>query len=127
MSINPNDPHAPQPATYRSSDNVPSVRTLAPVPRFPVIEGQPTDQEPPAPDSAQSPSTLTRDHQGQTLGTGPAATLHLQTRQIKPSTLQVPTVFDPKQGKHVPVVPPVKDESAPVTALPAHRPLTGGV
>jgi len=120
-----NDPNAPTPATYRGSENIPSMRTLAPVPSFPKLDATPIDSQPPA--SAQSPATLSHDRAGQVTGDKPGETLHLATRQITPSTLQPPTRFDPKLGHHVPVDPLAKDDSTSVTSRPDHRPLTGGI
>ena len=125
MSNPNNDPNRPEPATYKGSENVPSVRTLAPVPAFPKLDS--TDRTP-VPESALSPATLTTDKQGQTTGTKPGETFHLVTRQISPSNLLPPiTRFNPVSGQHELVASEVVDERTPVTANPVHRPLTGGI
>ncbi len=109
---NPTPPQsAPDATTYKASENVPSVRTLLPVPSFPKL---------PEPESSTVPATFSLDKAGQAPVAGPESALHLQTRQVTPTMLQPPTKFDPKLGKHVPVDPAPVDESKPVTSRPIH-------
>jgi hypothetical protein len=102
---------APAGAVYKASENIPSVRTLLPVPKFPAG---------PVPESTSAPATLRLDKAGQQPSPGPESTLHLQTRQVIPSPLQPPTRFSPELMRHVPVELPLADDAKPATARPIH-------
>jgi hypothetical protein len=122
---NPTQPIGPG-AVYRADLNQPSIdtRPINPVPAVPVLDTTPASE----PESAAAPDTLSIDRAGQVTRDTPAGeVLHLITKQIEPSTLQVPTKFNAQTMKHEPVVPAAKDESKPSIAHPGHRPLTGGV
>jgi hypothetical protein len=102
---------APDAATYKASENTPSVRTLLPVPKFPASA---------VPESTETPATFSADQAGQVRADNPASQLHLQTRQVVLSPLQPPTRFDPKMMRHVPVELPLVDDAKPATARPVH-------
>ena len=98
-------------ATYRSSENVPSVRTLiSPPPKFPKLDEVPA--------ASPKPATFDADSTGTVRAENPAVGLDLQTRQI--TYLPTPTRFNPKTGKHEPVELPLVDDAKPATARPIH-------
>lgn len=104
------------PATYKSSENVPSVRILLPTPRF-----SGALQPKPEPVASTKPATFALDKAGQQPQDNPAATAEVVThQQTDLSPLSRPTRFSPELMRHVPVELPPVDDAKPATARLVH-------
>ena len=98
-------------AVYKASENIPSVRTLLPTPKF---------IAPPEPESCTAPAGIHFDGKGLQTNPGHAVTGTIAGHQELTTPLVTPTRFDPKLMRHVPVELPLADDAKPATARPVH-------
>ena len=109
---NPTPPQtAPDAATYKASENVPSIRTLLPAPKFPVQ---------PAPESAQVPAGITFDKTGSLPSNERPVVGTIVGRQEVGSFLQTPTKFNPVTREFEPVAPSTELDAKPAVARPKY-------
>lgn len=102
-------------ATYRASENFPSVRQLLPTPKL-------SDVVRPEPEASIAPATFSgNDHAQVIVRDDQAVTLDVRTKQQTDlSPLQRPRRFNPSTRQFEEVALPPVDDAKPATARPVH-------